>query len=303
MLDKLTENFDKILKGIILAIYIPIGVMYFLHGLFAIGRDGPGYAFLPLGIWALVGVVGTILAVIGPGFRIVLALASVTVGCLLIYASFNQIAAESVAYYSAQNVEEYYVYPADGSADEQKEWNYNKYVPHMGEAYGSVIGVIYLISVLAHFTTKFIPGSTAKVIFAFLWIVVIIGGLGIPVREGMDAATAEATYQLFWWGGVQILVWGAMSSGLKLALNLGSQGAKNYARMLHQPNIDFIWNMVTWGITGLVLPLISPGDITWSMGMAYVHGTALSATMAMEAVLLGKTTFLAGKSIWDMIFK
>lgn len=292
------KNFDGIGRILIYGgiIIMALGTLIFMtYGLLT-------QAWWPLGLFVGVTAGGAVTFVViqNPIFRYVAISAAIVIGLLVVVSVFSQTTQIVIegweakkAEWEAQKQEKFYIWPADGSAETQKEWVGEKYVPDLGEATGETIGVAYCIGIIAFIAMILLKGHVPlQILFAAGWAAAAIIGIGTPLGIE-DPKTAEAASLLWWWGATQAIIWGLLLNAIPLMLAMGGKGAQDLAGFVRHPIPVIIFSGLTWGITAIIFPVFDPGFISWTMAQSLVHETQLSSTHAMELIMSGKVAFIA----------
>lgn len=186
-------------------------------------------------------------------------------------------------------------YDPNGSTDEIKNLNQEKYVPDLQEGAGWVYQTAWVISIIAFFvmivTKGWIP---LQVLFVVGWGVASYFLISSPVNTPeMNPATSSALTTIWWWGASKSLVWMAIGTVIPIVLQLIGSGFQAGAQLIRHPLPILIWSAMTWAGVSLAFTIFDPGLITWTGSMVLVHETQLTATLAQEALVSGQVAFFA----------
>lgn len=197
-------------------------------------------------------------------------------------------------------------YPADGSADEIKDLNREKYVVDPVKGLVSVwvsaerIGVIaYIVMMLLAMLPKQVR-IRIPIQFLFLlgWGGISLWLIGMPIDKGVDMSTSRAMATLWWWGALQTIVWGLLTQGVSTAAQLAGTGASGLSRLIRHPLPAMAWGAISWAGVSLLFVVFDPGVVTWTAGSVLVHETQLTATVAVQVYSMGRVTFFAASAAW-----
>ena len=194
-------------------------------------------------------------------------------------------------------VSNYYPWPEGGKVTQltqaQELWVSAKYVPDLLQGPGNVLLVGLLASALVFGLPKlFKKNIPVEFFFLIAWGAASYWLIVSPLNFGsVDPKTAEAMNRLWWIGATQSIVWGLITTGIPLLLNLFGQGFQKLGQIVRSTIPMLIFASLTWAGTSLLFTIFEPGILIWSYAMSEVHTTALTATIAMQCVESGRVAF------------